>query len=196
MFKAQIKFQKILSYILIATFVLVFILSLCLMTGVYQSLYQAYEPSEEVKEHELVKGSGLFYEMQPFNNLLLILAIVVLIGVIAYFVTGSKGRRRYYIGNYISAGLICVINVAVAITIIVGVSKYAAAFAAIDVAELEAFCKENFYKYTAPNLFWFYFGYVVSAILVVVAGLTVYNVIWKSKLMKKEDQLLSVLEVK
>jgi len=68
MFKPQMKFQKILFSTLLIFSAVVFIYSLGLMTNLY-GLYQ-------VQAIGSVKGSKLFYEMQPYNNRLVILAII------------------------------------------------------------------------------------------------------------------------
>lgn len=194
MFKRQLKFQNILSYALIAVFVLLFVYSLSIMTHVYVTLYAAYDPDREIPSlgisGEMVKGAKLFYDMQPFNNQLLAVAVVIIIVSLTYFVTGSKTRRKYYISNYVSAGLIAVANVAAAVFVTVNVIKYRTAYLQVDFEALKTYNEQFGYPYS-NSTFWFDLGFVISALLVVVAGLVVLNVIWKTLLMKKEDALLS-----
>lgn len=195
MFNRQLKFQKILSYALIVTFVLTFLYSISIMTHIYDTLFAAFDPQLERPEFgssgEKVKGARLFYDMQPFNRMLLYIAIAVILVSLTYFITGSRGRRKYYVGNYVSAGLIACCFVFDAVYTVINVTKYRAQYLQVDFEALKAFNEPLGLPYDVST-FWFDIGYVVSAILVVAAGLVVFNVIWKARLMKQENELLSL----
>lgn len=197
MFKAQLKFQKILSFLLIGVFVVYFIYALSIMTNIYVTLYAAYDlEKEELVEAgfeetaEYVKGAKIFYNMQDFNTQLLFVAVGVILISLTFFITCSKSRRKYYIGNYISAGLISVANIAAAIFTIINLSIYRAQYLLVDFEELKAFSEKNNTIYS-DSTFCFDIGYVISALLIIVAGLLIFNVIWKKLLMKKENELLN-----
>ncbi len=193
MFKAQLKFQKILSYLLIGVFVINFVYALSMITHVYNTMYNAYDPQLEIPSlglsGEKIKGGKLFYEMQPFNSALLIFAIAVILISLTYFITGSRSRRKYYIGNYISAGLITVQNIAAAVFMMVGISTYRAKYLQVDFAGLEEINKPLALPYN-KSTFWFDIGYFVCALLIIAAVLVILNVMWKDRLMKQEDRLL------
>ncbi len=194
MFSRQLKFQKILSYALIVMFALLFLYSLSVITHVYVTLFSAFDPELEHPEWgssgEKVKGAKLFYDMQPFNKQLLTVAIIVIIVSLTYFLTGSKNRRKYYISNYVSAGIIAVTFVFAAIFTVVNVAKYRVAFLQVDFEALKTYNEPLGLPYS-NSTFWFDLGFVISALLIIVAGLTVFNSIWKTTLMKKENALLS-----
>lgn len=206
MFKAQLKFQKIAGIMLIVAFALLFIYSLSLLTDVYGALYYAYSPNIEVPEYlqdadpeylaslgyvkEKVKGAGLFYEMQDFNKLLVGLSLGVIIISLTYFITNSHKRRKYYIGNYISTGLICASNIAVSAYAFAKIIEYRTKFLQVDFVALKEFDKEIQSAIYTESTFWFDIGFVVCAILIAVSVLLVINLVWKKSVMKKEDNLL------
>lgn len=194
MFKAQLKFQKILSYVLLGVFALFFIYSLSIMTHVYRTLYFAYDPDLEIPELGLsgdkVKGAKLFYDMQPFNQALVACAIVMIVVAVTYFLTASNARRKYYVGNYVSAGLIAATDIGIAVYSIIGIVKYRALYLQVDFEELKAYNEPKGLPYSVST-FWFDIGFVVCILLVATAALVIFNAIWKTRLMKKENQLLT-----
>ncbi len=195
MFKPQLKFQKILSFLLIGVFVIFFIYSLSIMSHIYTTMYNAYDPDAEKlveagfqETAEYVKGGKLYYDMQDFNKQLLFVAIGVILVSLTFFITGSRTRRKYYIGNYISAGLISVANIAAAVFTTINVIYYRAKYLQVDFEALKEF---NKIEGDPKSTFWFDIGYVISALLIIVALLLIFNVIWKILLMKKENDLLN-----
>ncbi len=194
MFKKQLKFQKILSYALIAVFAVTFLYSISIMTHVYDTLYAAYDPQLEIPSlglsGEKVSGAKLFYDMQPFNKTLLYLALAVIVASLTYFITGSRGRRKYYISNYVSAGIIAAMYLFDAVYTVINVTIYRAKYLQVDFEKLKAYNEPLGLPYDVST-FWFDMGYVIAAILVIAAGLVIFNVIWKNRLMKKENDLLT-----
>lgn len=211
MFKAQLKFQKILSYILIVVFALFFIFSLCVLTdvsflrGAYnsdltipdwvtQEILAKYTHAELISLGfvQWVDGAKIFYDMQSFNSQLLVCSLIVLFVVLYYMISGSHTRRRYYISNYVSAGLIVIANFAVAIFALIKTLGYRAEFLNVlstYADDITYYCEKRAVQYT-DSTFWFDFGCVVSVLLIIAALLSVFNLMWKINLMKKEDNLL------
>lgn len=207
MFRPQMKLQKILAYVLLVTTVLFFIYSLGLMTDVYRVLYNAYDPDKEGSKYDSpiptvtvdgesreVTGGILFYEMQDFNSTLLICAIILILVSLTNFVTGGSKRRNYYIGNFISVGMISVTNIVISIIAVVGVSRYRAEFVQIDFEALKVYNEKKGFYYSDSTL-WFDLCYVMAGLLLIVTVLLIFNMIWKIKLMKNEKRLLSGEEV-
>lgn len=189
MFKTQLKFQKIATYAMLIVSALVFVYSLGLVTDLYDMLYYAtYEIDGEYFSD--IEGALIFYDIQPFNNALLICSIVLILASLTLFITNGHKRRLYYVGNYVSTGLVAVSNLAVAIYGMVEVSVFRAQFLKIDFDAVKEYAE--FWKtlYT-ESTFWFDIGYVVFALLIVAALVCVGNLIWKVILMKREKVLLS-----
>lgn len=189
MFKTQLKFQKIVALTMLIVAALSFVYSLGIMTDLYDMLYFAVEV-EGSGYNTQVDGAELYYVMQPFNKMLLSLSIALILISLTLYITNGHKRRLYYVGNYVSTGLVAVSNISVAIWGMVEVSKYRAQFLQIDFDELKKFCEANSRSFT-DSTFWFDVGYVVFALLIVAALVCVGNLIWKVLLMKREKELLS-----
>lgn len=202
MFKTQLKFQKILAYALLIVSVAVILYALGLLTDIYRSRYNAYDPAKEGSKYDdpvptvtidgeqrQVTGGKLFYDMQEFNGQLLTCSIAVLLVSLTNLITNGQKRRKYYIGNYISVGLITVANIVVSIWCMTGISKWRAEYLTADFEALKVYNEAKGYYYTDSTV-WFDAGYVIFAVLLVVTALLVLNCVWKISLMKKEQGLL------
>ena len=189
MFKTQLKFQKIMAYAILIVAALVFVYSLGLVTDLYDMLYYATDEIDG-EYFSSIEGGLIFYEIQPFNTALLICSIVLILISLTLFITNGHKRRLYYVGNYVSTGLVAVSNIAVAIYGMVQVSIFRAKFLQIDFEAVKEYAE--FWKtlYT-ESTFWFDIGYVVFALLIVASLVCVGNLIWKVLLMKREQELLS-----
>ena len=196
MFKTQLKFQKIMSYAMLIIAAIAFVYSLGIMTNVYDSLYQATRSylgeDGNMVYVERVEGLGalLYYEMQPFNKLLLSFSIVLIVISLTLFITGSHTRRLYHVGNYVSAALVSVSNIAVAIWGMVEVGIYKEKFMAVDFEALKKLSETRGFTYSESTLT-FDLGYVIFPLLIVAALVCVGNLIWKVLLMKRESELLN-----
>lgn len=189
MFKTQLKFQKIVAYATLIVAALTFVYSLGLVTDLYDMLYYAtYEIDGEYFSD--IEGALIFYDIQPFNNALLICSIVLILVALTLFITNGHKRRLYYVGNYVSTGLVAAGNVAVALYGMVEVSIFRAQFLKIDFEAVKE-SAEFWKKLYTESTFWFDIGYVVFALLIVAASVCVGNLIWKVLLTKREKELLS-----
>lgn len=189
MFKTQLKFQKIIAYATLIVAALVFVYALGMTTDLYDMLYYAtYEIDGEYFSD--IDGALIFYDIQPFNTALLVCSIVLILISLTLFITNGHKRRLYYVGNYVSTGLVAVANVAVALYGMVEVSIFRAQFFKIDFEAVKEYSEFWNTLYT-ESTFWFDIGYVVFALLIVAALVCVGNLIWKVILMKREKELLS-----
>lgn len=182
MFKPQMMFQKILFTSLLIFSGVVFIYSLGLMTDLY-GLYQ-------VQSIGSVTGSKLFYDMQPYNKLLVDLAIVCILSSVVPFVVGSNSRRKYYIGNVIGTGIQACTYLVTSIFIFINTAKYRNQFVnGVDFEAYKELAEKMKFSYS-ESTFFFDAGFVIAALLIIAAGLVVYNLIWKTKIVKQENKIL------
>lgn len=188
MFKTQLKCQKILAYAILIVAALSFVYSLGLVTDLYDMLYYATKELDGNYYSE-IDGALIYYDIQPFNNALLICSIVLILTSLTFFITNGHKRRLYYVGNYVSTGIVCASNVAVAIVGIVGVSKFRAQYLAIDFEAVKEYAEFWGTLYT-ESTFWFDIGYVVFALMIVTAFACAGNLIWKILLTKRERAMI------
>ena len=185
MYKKQMTIQRILCLAAIIASVVVFLYALGIMTDLYDSLYMASNFG--------VKGSEVYYNMQGFNQQLLVGSIVMILLGAFLFVTNTHIRRRYYIGNFVATGLYAAASVGLAVYSHAQIPIYKAQFFEVDFASLQLYSTmfPTDVKYTESTL-WLDAHYVVFGLLVLVAILLVANACWKVSLMKQEAKLVEV----
>lgn len=208
MFNKQLRFQRILAFVMLALSALTIVYALGFMTDIYRLLFRTYDPDKEGSKYSspyptvtmpdgterTVTGGKLFYDMQDFNRTLLVCAIVVLLVCLANFITNGQKRRNYYIGNYMAVGLISVTNIVVSVVCMSGIADWRAKYLTeVDFEALKVYCGDKYY-YTDSTL-WFDMGFVMFAVLLVATALLVANMVWKILLMNKEKQMLNGGEV-
>ena len=113
---------------------------------------------------------------------LILLAVLLLI-------TNTHVRRKYYIGNYVATGLFAIASVAISIFGHTYIEIFKGQFLQVDFAALKEHAEMWGTLYT-ESTFWFDIHYLVFALLLIVAALLVANAVWKTRLMKEEQQLL------
>lgn len=189
MFKTQLRFQKIMTYAMLIVAAIVFVYSLGLMTDIYDMLY--FTTREVDGEYfSSIDGGTIYYDMQPYNKLLLAFSVALIFVSLTLFITNGHKRRLYHVGNYVSTGLVAVSNIAVAIWGMVQTAIWRAKFLQIDFVALKQY-SEIWDTYYSESTFCFDIGYVIYALLIVAALVCVGNLIWKILLMKREKELLS-----
>lgn len=190
MYKKQMKFQRIACFAFLAAAAIVFIYSLGLVTDLYEALYSTMDYQNP--KYDAVDGARIFYDIQPFNSMLTTAALILIGCSILVFITNTHSRRKYYLANYITVGLSCVANLAVAVWTAINVAKYKLQYqTTIDFEALKEYSKVWKTLYIGPNdTFWFDIGFVVCAILIIASALAVFNLIWKTRLMKEEKRLI------
>ena len=192
MYKRQVRLQKIFCLLALIASALVFVYSLGLVTDLHDALRNAM-PYESNPDRDYVAGARIFYDIQPFNNHLMLAGLGLIIISLGLYITQTHARRRYYIGNYVSTGIWVVAAVAVAGWMHKWTEFYKAQFQKnLDFAALAQFAEENkSLNLTANDTFWFDLHYAVMAILILMAAILVANVFWKINLMKQEAALLA-----
>ncbi len=188
MYKKQLTVQRILCFAAIIVSAIVFVYALGIMTDLYDALYDTMRNPADVFQTD-VPGSIVYYNMQAFNKVFLNYSIVLLIISAFLFITNTHSRRRYYIGNYISTGVFAAASVYLSVFAHSYIEIFKGQWKQVDFAALKAHSEMWGTLYT-ESTFWFDIHYLVFALLLIVAGLLVYNAVWKYNLMKEEDRLV------
>lgn len=183
MYKKQMTIQRILCLAAIIASVVVFLYALGIMTDLYDGLY--------VANNFGVKGTEVYFNMQGFNQMLLVGSIVMILLGAFLFVTNTHVRRRYYIGNFVASGLYAVASTVLTVYSHAQILIYKAQFFEVDFASLEMYSTlfPTDVKYT-ESTFWFDAHYAVFGVLMLIAALLVLNACWKVRLMKAEAKLV------
>ncbi len=189
MYKKQMTFQNIICYIALIAGVIVFIYSLGIMTDLYDSLYTTMTNPNDHTE-TWVTGSIVYYNMQGFNKSFLVASIIYLILGVFLFITQTNKRRKYYTGNYIAIALFVIFTLYLVIWSHIEIGIYKGQWLQVNFEELKEYAELFNQKYT-ESTFWFDVHYFVALVCLGAAGLLVYNTIWKIKLMKEEQRLLT-----
>ena len=194
MYRLQMKFQSIITYLCLAAAALTFFYSLGVSTDAY---FLRTLESLSVS----IPGSEMYYEMQPFNKDFTTYSIVAILLAVACLCANNHKRRKYYVANYCTTVISSVADIALAIWAFINVFEYKAKFLAVDYSNLEAIGKRR------PNIlinlgvdpnnvygpystFWFDIAAVVLSIHIIAALLNVANMIFKIIVMKEEQKLL------
>ena len=182
MFKKQMNFQKILFTALLALGAVVFVYGIGLSTDLY-GLYQA-------KSVGGVTGYKIFDNIQTYNHWLVIISIALILVCCIPFVFSSNTRRKYYKGNVIGTYVQAAAFVGTGVFILIETIKYRAEYLKVDFVEFKELCEEMGFAYS-DSTFFFDAGFVVAVLLFIGAGLLIYNLMWKQKIVKKEDEILA-----
>jgi len=189
MYRKQLTIQKILCMLSVAASVIVFVYALGIMTDLYDSLYQTMMNPRDLTQ-TMVPGSYVYYEIQGFNQQLLLASIALIVISLLLYVTNTHVRRRYYIGNYFAVLVYAAANIAVAVWSHSQIEIYKAKFLEIDFEALKSFSEMWKSLYT-ESTFPFDIHYVVFGITIALVVLHILNVVWKILLMQAEDRLVS-----
>lgn len=196
MYKKQMKFQKLICFIVLLASVILFIYSLGFVTDLYDALTMPLKDDSNLYDNKhitLVDGAEIYIEVQGFNKNLTTAAIILILCSVAMFLTNTHVRRRYYIGNFVTIGVSTAACLGVSVWNIINVAMYKKMYqTTVDFDALKIFAEEYDTLYIDKNsTFWFDIGFVVSALLIIVAAVNIFNLIWKIKLMKEEAQLIN-----
>ena len=189
MYKKQMTAQRILCLAAIIASAIFFLYSLGIMTDLYDSLYDTMRnPSNPFQTD--VEGSIVYYNMQEFNRMFLMLSIVQLLLGALLFITNTHSRRKYYIGNYVATGLFVAGGVYNAVFAHQYIEIFKAQFLQVDFAALKEHAEMWGTLYT-ESTFWFDLHYAVFGLVLIVCALLTANAVWKARLMKTEQHLLN-----
>lgn len=188
MYKKQLTVQRILCLAAVIVSAVVFVYALGIMTDLYDALYDTMRNPSDVFQTD-VPGSIVYYNMQAFNKVFLNYSIVLILISVVLFITNTHSRRRYYIGNYAATGIFAAASVYLSIFAHSYIEIFKGQWKQVDFAALKAHSEMWGTLYT-ESTFWFDVHYLVFGLLLLVAGLLVYNAVWKRNLMKEEDRIL------
>ncbi|MCR4950067.1 MAG: hypothetical protein K6A40_01960 [Solobacterium sp.] len=158
------------------------------MTDLYNCLYDTMRNPRNIHDTD-VAGSIVYYNMQAFNKVFLNYSIVLLVIAAFLFITNTHSRRKYYIGNYAAIGVFAAASIYLTVFAHIYIQAFRAQWLKVDFAALKAH-SEMWGTYYTESTFWFDVHYFVFALLLIVAGLLVWNAVWKYRLMKEENQLI------
>lgn len=190
------KFQRIISYLCLAATALTFFYSLGVSTDVY-FLYKV------LAIKDTFKGAEMFYAMQPFNKEFTTYSIALIILALICFLANNHVRRRYYVANYCTTTISSIANIGVSVWGLINVFYYKEMFLAVDFTELidlierapeSVFIRNGLDPNNLAGPYstvWFDISVVIFGILILVSVLNIANLIFKTVLMKKENQLLT-----
>lgn len=200
MYKKQLKIQKIVCLLSLVVAVILFLYALGIMSDLYDSLYSALrirveEDSSAASGYTItateraVPGAMVYFDMQDFNKMFVNLSIVYIVLAALLYVTNTSTRRRYYISNYISIGLVTVASLAIPIYAHLQIETFKAQFLQIDFAALKEY-SETFGTLYTESTMWFDLHYFVFALMILVAVALVAVCAWKVVLMRDERKLV------
>ena len=137
-------------------------------------------------------AKGIYEASQSVSSLLLILGIVMILCVVLNYISATNRRRKYYITNYITIGVVVAYALALAIVIIVCILKCQAAISEAKLDLMQLVYDGTYFndKFNANNTWTFPVGYALSGLLVLMAVGYILNLVWKIKLMQGEKKLL------
>ena len=184
--KTQMKFQK---YLTLASLVFS---ALCIVFAFFFNSGMLYSIKFSIGEQYNIAGIKNLYDYaQAANNVLVIMAIVMLLCTVVLFITATNKRRNYYVTNYIAIGLVSLFALACAITFLVIMGKTLSLCAGVDLdAWYNVYTNELSVDSYSTNKATIYIGIIVAIVMIVMAAIWVLNAIWKAKLMKGEKALL------
>ena len=190
MYKSQMKFQKIVCFMVLIASAVAFVYSLGLVTDLYETLYQMI-PDPNNYSTEYVPGAEIFYDIQPFNRRLTIVALVLILISVFMMIMNTHTRRKYYIGNYVAIAVSVIANVSASVWALVNVMNYKNQYLTnVDFDALEMWAG----IWDTPSgvkLFWFNAAYVVFGLLLLSTVLLVLNLIWKISVTNAENKLIA-----
>ena len=189
MYKKQLRLQKILCFLAIASSAVVFLYSLGIMTDLYDTLYSTMRNPADLTQTD-VPGSIVYYNMQNFNAYFLKCAIVLILLALLLFITNTHTRRRYYIGNYVAVAAFAAANFYVAFEAHSYIEAYKERFLRVDFEALKAHADLWKTAYT-ESTFWFDVHYVLFALTLLVSVGLILCTVWKIRLMKEEKRLIA-----
>lgn len=189
MYKKQMKFQKIICYVVLIAGALAFFYSLGLLTDLYDSLYSMMpEPLDPSQDR--VAGARIFYDMQDFNRLFTKVTIILILLGVFNLIMNTHTRRRYYIGNYVSIALCTVADIAASIWARGRIMAYKNQYlTSVDFEKLKSVAERRKTYYT-DSTFWFDAADYVLGFVILAAVLLAVNLIWKIIVTKQEKALI------
>ena len=211
--KTQIKFQKKLALITLIVAVLAFIFAICFFSGNLSdvmsyrlSLYrESYSSRVEVNgQLQVVTAitanligdvNDWILSAQAIDKAMVTMTIIFFVVIAFIYITCTNSRRNYYITNYVMTGIVVVYAVALAlygiISMIVLMNGFMNLQFTSDSIEFQVLNSNANFPAVTYSPVMFIIGIVAFLLVLLVALAWIYNLIWKTKLMKGEQELLS-----
>ena len=200
MYKKQLKIQKVVCLLALVVAVILFLYALGIMTDLYDSLYstlriRVVEDADsatgytKTASERSVSGSMVYFNMQEFNKTLVNYSLVYIILAALLFVTNTSTRRKYYISNYISIGLVAAASLYIPIYTHPYIEIFKAQWLKVDFEALKEYSETYGTLYTESTL-WFDLHYFVFALMILIAVALVAMCAWKIVLMREERRLV------
>jgi hypothetical protein len=144
----------------------------------------------------MLKGMSRTREGMGFMRTLELTGIALILISCLLIITNTHARRKYYISNYFAILLVFCANVAAAVWAHIQIMPYRAKFLQLDFEAIKAWLEANKYgDLFTRSTFWFDAHYGVFAFTLVISILLIVSMIWKSKLMARERDLLQSSEM-
>lgn len=148
-------FQKISGYISIAVFAIVFVYALGMAT-----------PAQPCTLYNNTKVVNFYSDIMPYNNGILILAIVGLLISAFYYILRNHVRQVFYVSNFVWGGLYAVFSIVTFVFIIISVVTYKNLYMALDFEKMNTYWANHGSSTTInPNTCVFALGFVVAVLV-------------------------------
>ncbi len=196
--KTQMKFQKIMCLLMVIlgalSAVYCFIYCSAGLGAIGATIQANGNPNADMPE------AVIYQDVQPFNNLLLILSIVIILCGVLLYITATNKRRNYYISNYVAIGIVSIADIVISVYILIQNSVFFGRFLDIIadptyyerlskiLAEADVVCTASTWNFAL--------GYVLYPIIIIASLALIFNLVWKIMLMRGEKALLENNAVK
>lgn len=201
MYKIQMLLQRVACFLMIVASALVFLYSLGMVTDLYDNKFNYYAetlknktPGTEEYANAIAKvkvtGSEIFYDIQPFNKQLTIVALVMIILAVALLVLQNHTRRRYYLVNYVIVGVNAAASIGVTVWALPKIIAYKEQFLQVDFDKLAEMAQIYSHEWT-DSTFWFDIAYVVFGVAILAALFLVFTTLYKVAVMNAEKSALA-----
>lgn len=172
--KLQSITQKYLGIVSLISFLLLAVFAIGMATPAANCV--TYSPDESITK--------FYSNFQGSNDAILILAIAGLLISGSFTLFRSGKRKIYYIGNFITTGLLIAILIGSAAYGIVAIAKYQSSYMALPFAEMnEYWSSHGSSKSISANTPVFGLGYAICALLLVVCVFAIF--LFATKLLER-----------
>ena len=193
MYKKQLKIQKFICLLCVVAAALTFVYALGMITDIEAALRSTMRNPLK-PEQTKVEGSGIYYDMQPFNKQFVNYALVPILLACLLYITNTHSRRRYYVTNYLAVGAYSVATIYVFLWAHKQIEAFAVQYmTTINFEQLQAYSEMMGTPYL-DNTNMLDLNRVVFGIAIASVVLLVGNMIWKIILMHSEKKLLAAGE--
>ena len=192
------KFQRIVCIIMIVVGALSALYCFMYCTGALANIGVSVDKVlGEPSYKEGFEGPGqLYMDVQPFNQQLLILSIVMIVVAALLYMTATNKRRNYYVDNYVATGLVCATDISISIYLMVKNGGFLSRFNALMsdpavVARYEELAAADLTMDCITSNWTFVLGFVIYSIVILACVALILNLVWKVMLMRGEKKLLN-----